>query len=308
MRATEPMFRFAHLSDPHLSDPSSARPSELAGKRLLGYLSWQRRRRHEHLRAVLDDLTRDLATRAPDHTVVTGDLTQISLPQEFAEAREWLRSVGASADVTVIPGNHDAYVRTPRETSLGLWSDYMTPDGAVPDASGGFPFVRVRGPVAFIGLNSSVPSPPLFATGKLGTAQLSSLERLLEALRRRQLVTVLLIHHPPAPGSEKWRKRLVDAPSLCRVLEKQPVDMVLHGHQHRAERTAIAGPVREIPVFGVPSASASGRHLRDPATYLEIDVHPEADGAHIEIKSRRWLGEHGRFGQETLAVIDRTFC
>lgn len=307
MRATEPMFRFAHLSDPHLSDPSSARLSELAGKRLLGYLSWQRRRRHEHLRAVLDELTRDLATRAPDHTVVTGDLTQISLPQEFAEARDWLQSVGPPPDVTVIPGNHDAYVRTPRGTSVGLWSDYMSADSAANDASGAFPFVRVRGPVAFIGLNSSLPSPPLFATGRLGEAQIGRLGHLLDSLRARKLVTVLLIHHPPAPGSEKWRKRLVDAPSLCRLLAMQPVDMVLHGHQHRAERTAIAGLGREIPVFGVPSASASGRHLRDPATYLEIDVHPELDGAHIEVKSRRWLGERGRFGQETLAVIDRTF-
>ena len=70
MRAAEPPFRFAHLSDPHLTDPSGASARELAGKRALGYLSWLRRRKHEHRREFLDGLAKDLHTRSDRKSVV----------------------------------------------------------------------------------------------------------------------------------------------------------------------------------------------------------------------------------------------
>src|SRR5579884_4156968 len=104
-------FTLAHFSDPHLPPLPRPRLSELAGKRALGYLNWTRNRHKYHRREALDALIGDLKAQAPDHVAVTGDLTNLALPAEFAPAARWLQSLGSPAEVTAIPGNHDAYVR-----------------------------------------------------------------------------------------------------------------------------------------------------------------------------------------------------
>ena len=53
------MFTLAHLSDPHLAPLPAPRWSELIGKRVTGYINWQRRRRFIHDRAVLDKVVAD---------------------------------------------------------------------------------------------------------------------------------------------------------------------------------------------------------------------------------------------------------
>ncbi len=296
----EAVFRFAHLSDPHLSDPSGASFGQLAGKRILGYLSWRRRRRHEHRREFLDALGRDLKTLAPDHTVVTGDLTHISLPQEFVQAHDWLRSLGSGDAVTVVPGNHDAYVHIAWEKSIGLWSDYLRADRAS-DAM--FPLLRVRGPVAFIGLNSALPSAPLFATGGIGQEQLRRLETILDSLRGSGLLRVLMLHHPPVPGAEVWRKRLVDAPELCEILGRTPVDMVLHGHRHRPVHTLIRIPGSGIPVFGIPSASAAGLHSPHASEYNTYAITPTPEGWRVEVQARTWQDHSAGYRSEKIAAL-----
>ncbi|MFM7273236.1 MAG: metallophosphoesterase family protein [Gammaproteobacteria bacterium] len=280
-------FRFAQISDPHLTDPGDASLRELAGKRVLGYLSWRRRRRHEHRPERLASLASDLHAIAPDHTVVTGDLTHIALPQEFRQAREWLTGLGRPEDITVVPGNHDRYVDTPWEQTLGEWNAYMRGDGseAGPEA---FPTLRIRGPVAFIGLCSAVPSGPFLATGRLGSAQLARLDALLASLEERALLRVLLIHHPPVPGEEKWRKRLVDAPALCALLARRPVGLVLHGHRHRPRQSLIRIPGSEIPVFGIPSASAMGVHGPHGSGYNTYAVESTAEGWRVSARARNW--------------------
>jgi 3',5'-cyclic AMP phosphodiesterase CpdA len=59
----------------------------LLGKRALGWLSWKLRRRHAHRSEVLEALIADLRKTAPDHVAVTGDLTNVSLEDEFGAAR-----------------------------------------------------------------------------------------------------------------------------------------------------------------------------------------------------------------------------
>ena len=89
---------------------AAAAAYQLAGKRGLGYINWHRGRKYIHRRETLDAVTRDLKTIATDHIAVTGDLANLSLPIEYAAARAWLETLGPPRDVTVIPGNHDAYV------------------------------------------------------------------------------------------------------------------------------------------------------------------------------------------------------
>lgn len=268
------MFTLAHLSDPHLAPLPRPRLIELIGKRVTGYVNWQRRRRFIHDADVLAKIVADLKTQAPDHVAVTGDLCNIALPEEFVRGAAWLQNVGAPADVTVIPGNHDAYVRSMMGEPRRRWGNYMRSD----DGTGEFPFVRRRGPLALVALSTAVPTGIGMATGILGAALLARLSERLAALKRENLFRVVLIHHPPL-SEAKWYKRLTDAADFLRVIGAQGAELVLHGHDHLHMLNWLAGPngVR-VPAVGVPSASAAWGMSRDSAAYnlYAIDGAPGA--------------------------------
>ena len=122
-------FTLAHLSDPHLPPLPAARLGDLAGKRALGYLNWTRNRHKYHRRDVLDALVSDMQAQAPDHIAVTGDFVNLALDAEFEPARAWLESVGSPERVTIVPGNHDAYVRATPHRFVETLDDYLGDDG-----------------------------------------------------------------------------------------------------------------------------------------------------------------------------------
>src|SRR5712691_2470388 len=122
-----PMFTLAHLSDPHLAPLPTPRLAELASKRVLGYLNWRHKRSAIHRAEVADALVRDIKSHGPDHVAVTGDLVNIALDAEFLQARAWLDRLGSPRDVTLVPGNHDAYVRAALP-ALPQWRDFMQGD------------------------------------------------------------------------------------------------------------------------------------------------------------------------------------
>jgi 3',5'-cyclic AMP phosphodiesterase CpdA len=266
-------FTLAHLSDPHLPPLPVPRLVELAGKRAFGYLNWTRNRSKVYRREVLDALVSDMQAQGPDHIAVTGDLVNLALEAEFAPSLRWLESVGAPDRVTVIPGNHDAYVRATRHRFAQTWTDYLSGDD--PADGTAFPSLRRRGPLALIGLSSAVPTPPLMATGWLGRGQLDALERMLARLATEQVFRVLLVHHPLR--SESRAKRLTDSRKLIDLLKQYGVELVLHGHDHVHSTIWIDGPNCRIPVVGVPSASSLAHGRYPAAAYNSFSV--ERDGA-----------------------------
>jgi 3',5'-cyclic AMP phosphodiesterase CpdA len=266
-------FSFVHVSDPHLPLPGLVPPWRLLNKRLLGVLSWHVRKRQVHLACVLDAISADIRACGADHIAVTGDLTHVSLESEFRRARAWLESLGSSSCVTVIPGNHDTYVKLPWSKGLALWQDFIT--GAqdlaareVPvQGREGFPFIRRRGPVAFIGLSSALPMPLATpAAGLLGPDQLARLQDALARLRHEGLFRAVLIHHAPNPRLSP-RKALLDAEPFLDVLRAEGAELVLHGHLHEAGVMEVDGRDGAIPVIGVPSASALAHRGRPHARY-----------------------------------------
>ena len=295
-------FYFAQVSDPHLSSLEQVQWPDLVNKRVLGYLSWRKRRRMEHRSEVLDALRADLEQTAPEHIAVTGDLTHIGLPDEFRQARGWLESLGEPWRVTVVPGNHDAYIATRWDDSLAYWREYLEPDDptaidpAAPE-EGVFPSLRIRGPAALIGLSTATPSPPFMATGTLGDRQLQRLAELLEGTGRQGLFRVVLLHHPPVPGEEKWRKRLTDAARFCEVIAAQGAELVLHGHQHRPVQSLIEIPGTHVPVFGIPSASAIGLRPGREAQYHLYTVRRMDAGWQLDVVVRAYQVETGIFAE-----------
>jgi 3',5'-cyclic AMP phosphodiesterase CpdA len=288
------MFALAHLSDPHLAGWSVDRPAALANKRITGWLSWRLNRHRIHLARVLDLLQADMAEQPIDHVAVTGDLVNISLPQEFEGAARWLRTLGPADKVTVIPGNHDAYVAVENDAGLGRWRDYMT-DLAWERNNGSpaepFPFVRRMGPLALIGLSSALPTAPLFASGTLGSAQLAALRDILAQLGSEGAFRVVLIHHPPLYGKGHPRKALTDAQAFGEVVRAAGAELVLHGHMHMAS----LGHIGDTPVIGVPSASALRWHHKDASAYNVYRIARADGGWRLAVEIRGLTNTEDRF-------------
>lgn len=287
-------FVLAHISDLHLSSLTGVSLTSLLNKRLLGYLSWHRRRRHIHSPRVLDALLQDLAEAAPDHVAVTGDLTNLGLPDEFRQAALWLQRLGTPEGVTVVPGNHDTYVATSWQETFSQWAPYLAgdDDGA---AAGVYPSLRVRGPAALIGLSSARPSMPFVAVGSLGRQQLARFEEVLEQTGRLGLLRIVLIHHPPIPGSISWRKRLTDAPLFGEVVARQGAELILHGHAHVSMEDELVAGTHRIPVLGVPSASNSSPIPQRTARYHICRFQRTADGWLLRLAIRAYSPAQHRF-------------
>jgi len=155
-------FRLAHVTDPHFRGFSGASPVDFAGKRAVGALNVVVNRVRKHKMELLEALRLDLRAHAPDHLALTGDLANVSLTGEWRSALAWIDGCGLEpAAISVIPGNHDAYVPavvTSREFER-LFAAYMTSD--LPRTAD-YPYVQLRDELALIGVSSSV------ATGDLG--------------------------------------------------------------------------------------------------------------------------------------------
>jgi 3',5'-cyclic AMP phosphodiesterase CpdA len=284
------MFVLAHLSDLHMA--SQPRLAELVGKRGLGFINWQRKRKSIHRPEILDALTRDLKAQTVDHIAVTGDLVNFSLADEYAQARAWLGRLGPAQDVTVIPGNHDVYVRGVEPSPAAYWGDYMRGDGGTDH----FPVVRRRGNVALIALSSGVPTGPFMATGRLGQQQLARFAEALAATRGQ--FRVVLIHHPPISPPKRYMRRLTDAADLRRVLAQHGAELLLHGHDHRRALLRLDGPSgTKIPAVGVPSASALAPHgSEDGAGYTIFRIDGDAPAWRCAMIARQRLAD-GSFSE-----------
>jgi 3',5'-cyclic AMP phosphodiesterase CpdA len=274
------MFVLSHISDLHMA--LLPRPRELMGKRGLGYINWHRKRKHIHRRDILDAITHDLKAQATDHIAVTGDLINLSLPIEYQRARTWLETVGSPKDVTVIPGNHDVYVRQVTQAPAQYWGDYMTGDDGVQR----FPFLRRRNGVALIALSSGVATGPFMATGRLGARQLTRFAELLE--ETRDLFRVVLIHHPPKSPPRRHLRRLIDGTDFRGVLAAKGAELLLHGHDHQRALVWLDGPDEKIPAIGVPSASARAPHgHEDGAGYHLFNIDGAAGHWRCEMIARQ---------------------
>jgi 3',5'-cyclic AMP phosphodiesterase CpdA len=195
------MFVIAHVSDTHFGNDVQD-PADRAA-------------------AVMDHL---LAMRPrPDVLVVSGDVADHGLAEEYADARAWLdRWPGPAA---VCPGNHD--VRTAYVEGLG-----REPRSVV--VHGGFRFVMLDSLIDAV-------AGERVDEGRLGEDQLTWLDARLGESDEPAFVC---LHHPTTMiGLELMDPiRLMDGDALAAVLDHHPhVVAVLVGHAHTMGSTTFAG-------------------------------------------------------------------
>ena len=273
-------FTLAHVSDLHLPFEPRLTQAQRLSKRQLSVMSW-RRRRALHRSDILEALVSDLRAEAVDHVLVTGDIVNFSLPEEFHQAAGWLAALGPPERSSLVPGNHDALVAVPPAEGLDLWKPWTRVEE-------GWPFVHRRGALALIGLNSALPTAPLLARGALGAAQLARLEQALLAEGAAGRVRIVMLHHPPADGVVGWRKALADRAALRAVLRRAGAELVLHGHARDARLDAVAGPHGAIPCLGVPSSSAVPGPQDQGARWHRLRLIAGAGDPRLEVEVRRW--------------------
>jgi len=271
-------FRLAHLSDAHIGPLPVPRMRDLLGKRLTGYLNWHRRSRIHNM-DVLAKIVADIHAQTPDHVAMTGDILNIGLPAEFPFASAWLETLGASQEVSFVPGNHDAYVRSSLVHLERTFAPWTTADET---ALKSYPYLRVRGDIALIGMNSGVPTAPLLASGKLGSEQRDRLESALAETGARGLMRVVMIHHPPHKTGATPGRGLSDARRFETLIAKHGAELIIHGHNHRHSVVHIAGPGGPVPVIGVASASAVPGTERHRAAWHMYEITRDGDRWTVE--------------------------
>lgn len=284
------LFTLAHMSDLHIGPLPTPKRLELFNKRVFGYLNWHKSRKNIHHRPTLDRLADDLRHEDPDHIAITGDIVNLGMREEYLQALNWLKQLGSSDSVSVIPGNHDVYVPLLREPGIGRWTSFMTNDGDAEhihsSTRSGFPYVRRREDVAIIGLSSAIPTMPLIAAGRLGATQRKKLHDLLIKLGKEKLFRVVLIHHPPMSLAGNWVRGLRDAHELRRIIRQAGAELILHGHDHTHKIRSMKGPNGRIPVVGIPSASVISHPHKPLARYNLYRIERQGDGWHCEMQGR----------------------
>ncbi|MEM1045795.1 MAG: metallophosphoesterase [Pseudomonadota bacterium] len=287
------MFRLAHISDPHLGPIPALGAGDYFNKRVLGLLFWKGNRKRHMGAEWRNRLVADLKDTKPDHIAVTGDVTNLALGAEFERGREWLESLGAPHDVSVIPGNHDAYIRGAFKRHAATWAAYMSGDAAAGTVD--FPYLRRRADVSLIGTSTGIAMPPFVAGGVFGSAQATRLEAMLGEPSIADTFRVVMIHHPPHRQATLFRKSLFDAAVFREVIARKGADLILHGHTHLATRAEIAGPDGPVPVICVPATSNGPGATRPAGRYNLFDIERAGSGAWQALWTER--GHDSRTGE-----------
>lgn len=285
------MFRLAHISDIHLGPLPDVTYRDLASKRMVGYVNWQRNRRLHMHDAVIDTIVADLKASKPDHLAVTGDLVNLALDGEIEMARLWLETLGSPQDVSVVPGNHDAYVPGAFDKACRSWAAWMSGDGAATIVDrNAFPYLRVRGNVALIGVSTARATAPFMANGFFQEGQSDRLGKMLDETGERGLFRVIMIHHPPVRGAVAQHKRLFGIARFHKVIHGRGAELVLHGHSHLPSLYWIGGGNAKIPVVGVAAAGQAPGGSHPPAQYNLIDIDGDKGEWRIRLTRRGLTG------------------
>ncbi len=167
----------------------------------------------------------------PDAVIVTGDLTDLGTPEEYALLRGELDRL--TAPYFVIPGNHDLHA-----TFRDAFADH-----AYLPAEGALNWVVDDFAVRLIGLDSVVPGR---GYGELATETLGWLDETLSDSGRP---TIVAIHHPPFPAAMPAMDRINcrNGEAMAAVIARhRHVERVIAGHHHRPVQLRWAGTIGQI--------------------------------------------------------------
>jgi 3',5'-cyclic AMP phosphodiesterase CpdA len=205
----------------------------------------------------------------PDAVAITGDLTDLGRPDEYALLRELLAPL--RMPLYLIPGNHD---RRAAMRAAFPEHDYLRQSRDLVQ------YAIEAHPLRIVALDSVVEGE---SGGALERESLAWLDRTLAAAPGHP--TVVLMHHPPFTTfiGHMDAFGLRDPAPLAAVIGRHPqVEAILCGHVHRPIQVRFAGTVAST----APSAAhqialdldsdAPSRFVMEPAAYRLHAYSPES--------------------------------
>lgn len=271
-------FTIAHISDLHLPlETIQFSKLSLCNKRFLSFLSWQKRRLTLQKKN-LDLVIRDMHAHRPDLVLISGDLINLALPEEFKQAAEWLHQL-PFPNILVVPGNHDYLIQTHWHNTHAYWTPWTKAY-----EQNDYPTITKINQVAVIGISTAVPTPPFFASGYIHQNQLERIKEALRKTKEEKLFRIVMLHHPPISGITKERKALRNRKKLQEILMEEGAEMILYGHTHKT--TTQKFPNTNIPMLGIASASSNATRLHRQAAWRKIIVNNQNTHLNVQFSIR----------------------
>jgi len=248
-----------------------------------------------HDQKLAASLASDIAAQNPGLIVASGDFTQSGTAREFAEARDFLKTL--TAPVFAIPGNHDVPASNLIRrfvSPYGHYRKYIAPELE--------PYLEHDG-VAIAGLKTSRRArfELNWSHGSISRKQLRSLAGRF-ARTPAEAFRIVVAHHPllrPETPAEVEMRPITRADLVLKSLAALGVRLVLSGHFHLAYvRKHDPSIIREgtppgprqaaaAHILVVQASSTISTRLRgEPNSYNIIDI---ADGS-ATIAVREWRG------------------
>jgi 3',5'-cyclic AMP phosphodiesterase CpdA len=286
MTPTNPL-RLVQISDVHLWR-YTVNPVLLMNKRAIGVLDLLRGRAGKFQLERLEDVVARIQAIAPDHLLITGDLTTTALPAEFHAARRELDELLAEPErVSVVPGNHDRYTRHSMKTRTfeKFFGPYM------PSTS--FPWMRrIDGETGVLGLDPT--RAHISARGYLPPEQMERASRLVTEARRGWLRRLIVACHYPilAPAGyqrELEHKRLKNADEARAWASTIGPHLWCCGHVHAAWAFRPKAVPNQLCLNPGAPLYRDRKGKRLPG-FLEIGI----DGNDVAVTHQAWDGSGWR--------------
>ena len=295
------MFQIGHVSDLHVFALTDRRPTRFVNKRMVGGANLLFNRKKSHSPQVVRRALDALVAHRVDHLAVSGDVSNLALDEEFQEVARLLDDTRLGADqISVVPGNHDYY--TPEVARTGRFerhfAQYQRSDLPQHQLASGYPFCRLRGDVAIIGLNTGIATPPMWATGKVDERELRALGKLLEDEAVASRFVVVMLHHPLLPFEHTrtdYMRRLINAADVLDVLRRHDVGLAIHGHNHyfhHLELPHLRG-TGTLHVCEAGSTSIGAHH--NPCFAGKYNIYHIEDRRLVKIDTYKFEGEDAGF-------------
>jgi 3',5'-cyclic AMP phosphodiesterase CpdA len=220
----------------------------------------------------------------PDAIVVSGDLSQRSRHGEFQRARAFVRELGRSAPVHVIPGNHDVqWWRRPlipfgRAAKYRKYRRYF---GSELTPTLDLPGMVIAGVLTSHGVAWGSLTPRVRDVAVKGHLPRREIARAAEVFARARpdQARVLVLHHNVLRGELSRRMGLARWRVAQRRIVASGADLVLCGHDHQEQVDTLDGVV--VACAGTLSTRSRGGR---PSVFFRIVLDDDA----IHVEHYRW--------------------